>query len=50
VLEETEQRENELSEAVSRDYLDRMKKGLSHWVEGGRNGHLTWGIHHFRAE
>ncbi len=50
VLEETEQREDELSEAVSRDYLDRMKKGLSHWVEGGRNGHLTWGIHHFRAE
>lgn len=50
VLEETEQREGELSKAVSRGYLERMKKGLGHWVEGGRNGHLAWGIHHFRAE
>ena len=47
VLQETEKREEELSEAVSRDYLQRMKKGLAHWVEGGRRGHLTWGIHHF---
>ena len=50
VLQETEQREEELSEVVSRDYLQRMKKGLGHWIEGGRKGHLTWGIHHFRAE
>lgn len=50
VLQETERREDELSASVSRDYLERMKRGLAHWVEGGRNGHLTWGIHHFRTE
>ena len=50
VLQETEEREEELSEAVSRDYLKRMKKGLGHWIEGGRKGHLNWGIHHFCAE
>lgn len=50
VLEETERREDELSASVSRDYLERMKKGLGHWVEGGRKGHLTWGIHHFCSE
>ena len=50
VLQETEKREEELSQVVSRDYLQRMKKGLGHWIEGGRKGHLTWGIHHFRNE
>lgn len=49
VLEETERREDELSESVSRDYLERTKRGLGHWVEGGRKGHLAWGIHHFRT-
>ena len=26
------------------DYIERMKSGLADWVEGGRNGVLTWGI------
>lgn len=29
---------------VSGAYLDRMLKGLGHWVEAGRSGHLAWGI------
>lgn len=49
VLEETERREKELSAAISEDYLARMKKGLGHWIEGGRKGHLVWGIYHFCA-
>ncbi|CAN5898946.1 hypothetical protein BH23ACT11_BH23ACT11_14410 [soil metagenome] len=49
VLEETERLEDDLSGSVSRDYLRRMKKGLGHWVEGGRRGYLAWGIHHFRS-
>lgn len=48
VLLETERREDELSKVVSQRYIDNMKKGLGHWVEGGRNGHLDWGIFHFR--
>ncbi|EAR22878.1 class I SAM-dependent methyltransferase [Nitrococcus mobilis] len=40
--------EERLAEYVSRDYIERMKHGLQHWIEGGRNGHLTWGIFLFR--
>jgi len=29
---------------VAGDYIERMKTGLGHWVEGGRKGLLTWGI------
>lgn len=48
VLRETGAREDELAGVVSQSYIDNMKKGLGHWVEGGRNGYLEWGIFHFR--
>jgi len=48
VLTETEQHESRLRKVVSQEYIDRMKRGLTHWVTGGRNGHLVWGIFHFR--
>jgi sarcosine/dimethylglycine N-methyltransferase len=35
---------------VSGDYIDRMLKGLSNWVEGGKNGYLKWGIMLFRKK
>jgi sarcosine/dimethylglycine N-methyltransferase len=49
VLKELELRENKLKKdgIVSEDYIKRMKKGLSHWVEGGEKGYLAWGIFHF---
>lgn len=50
VLRELEQREDELSKVVSKDYIERMKKGLGHWIDGGKNGHLAWGIFHFRKK
>ncbi len=50
VLKETEDRESEILDAVSGDYIARMKTGLQHWVNGGRNNHLAWGIFHFRKE
>lgn len=50
VLQETVKNEKELKNYISDEYLTRMKKGLNHWVEGGRNGNLTWGIFHFRKE
>lgn len=49
VLEETEQREDEILESVSRDYIDHMKEGLKHWITGGEKGYLAWGIFHFRT-
>ncbi|MGP3953056.1 glycine/sarcosine N-methyltransferase [Streptomyces sp. 7N604] len=49
VLEETERQEAEgLAGMVSHEYLAQMKKGLGHWVNGGRQKHLTWGIFHYR--
>ncbi|MDA3834503.1 MAG: methyltransferase domain-containing protein [Spirochaetales bacterium] len=48
VLQELDSREDELTEVVSRDYIERMKKGLRHWIDGGQNGYLAWGIFHFR--
>ncbi|MGB0514341.1 MAG: SAM-dependent methyltransferase [Wenzhouxiangellaceae bacterium] len=29
---------------VSEEYIERMRTGLRHWVEGGRDGYLVWGI------
>jgi sarcosine/dimethylglycine N-methyltransferase len=48
VLEETERQEDEgLASKVSSDYLAQMKKGLTHWVDGGEQHRLTWGIFRF---
>ncbi|MCC9655889.1 SAM-dependent methyltransferase [Rhodopirellula halodulae] len=44
VLETTRQREAELEEKVSEAYIQRMKNGLQHWIDGGNAGHLAWGI------
>ncbi len=44
VLAETERREDDLDGLVSAEYIERMKQGLRHWIDGGRNGHLAWGI------
>ena len=48
VLQETESREDELAKVVRRDYISRMKKGLGHWVDGGKKGYLSWGIFLFQ--
>ncbi|APH38159.1 methyltransferase domain-containing protein [Methanohalophilus halophilus] len=50
VLKETEKQEDELSKVVSQNYINNMKQGLKHWVNGGNNEHLTWGIFHLRKE
>ena len=38
----------ELEQSISSDYLDRMDIGLGHWIEGGLQGHLSWGLMRFR--
>ncbi|HKJ87910.1 MAG TPA: methyltransferase domain-containing protein, partial [Gammaproteobacteria bacterium] len=48
VLQELEGREHELEGKVSDEYIANMKKGLGHWVDGGKSGYLTWGVLHFR--
>lgn len=48
VLDETEANEERMKDKISEAYIENMKKGLRHWVDGGNNGHLTWGIFLFR--
>ena len=48
VAEELEARRGALKGKVSEDYIDRMLKGLGHWVEGGKRGYLKWGVLLFR--
>ncbi len=42
------EREEDVAHAISREYMERMKTGLGHWVDGGKNGYITWGIFVFR--
>ena len=50
VRAELEKNEDELKSKniVSDEYIQRMKKGLTHWIEGGIAGHLRWGIFSMR--
>ena len=48
VLKETERCEDDLKKLISMEYIQHMKQGLRHWVEGGKNRYLEWGICHFR--
>jgi len=44
VLATTEALEPELVGDISPEYLQRMKAGLKHWIDGGKKGHLAWGV------
>ena len=48
VKEETEKHQVELVKTIDADYVERMKKGLSYWVDGGTKGYLAWGIFIFQ--
>lgn len=48
ILKSIEENHDEAVRMSGEDYIARMKKGLRHWIEGGENGYLTWGIFHFR--
>src|SRR5690606_9239674 len=37
-----------LADEISIAYMDRMLAGLDHWVKAADDGHLAWGILHFR--
>ncbi|USN98060.1 MAG: methyltransferase domain-containing protein [Phycisphaeraceae bacterium] len=48
VLAELDELEPELEGLVSGEYIERMKSGLRHWIDGGEAGLLTWGVFAFR--
>ena len=48
VRQELANHRDSLKGKVSEAYMDRMIKGLGHWVDAGAKGYLAWGIMHFR--
>lgn len=48
ILKSIEQNHDDAVRLSGQDYIERMKKGLNHWIEAGQKGYLTWGIFHFR--
>ena len=48
VLQESQERLEELRRAAGEEFLDHMVRGLANWVEAGEGGLLAWGIFHFR--
>ena len=48
VLDELTKREDDVAANTSAEYINNMKRGLQHWVDGGNGGNLAWGIFHAR--
>jgi sarcosine/dimethylglycine N-methyltransferase len=48
VLQETEKYRAALTRHVSTEYVERMKQGLRHWVDGGDREYLVWSIFLFQ--
>ncbi len=48
VLSTVEANHFNLTRVCSDEYIQKMKVGLKHWVDGGIAGNLTWGILHFQ--
>lgn len=48
VLRDTKAHEDELRGKISDEYIENMKVGLNHWIDGADNGYLSWGIFHFQ--
>lgn len=44
VLQELEAHYEQLQPECSKEYLDRMKVGLNHWINAGKSGYMAWGI------
>lgn len=47
VLEEIDSQKELLEKNISDDYVERVRSGLKHWIRGGKEGQLDWGIHLF---
>lgn len=50
VLQNLESRTEELVKDISPAYIENMKRGLAHWIDAGKAGHLAWGSIHFKKQ
>ncbi|MCI5083757.1 MAG: methyltransferase domain-containing protein [Saprospiraceae bacterium] len=44
VQKELISQKGKLEKICSPTYIEKMDKGLSHWIQGGQKGYLNWGI------
>ncbi len=47
VLQETERNYDYMVSLCGKEYIDKMIKGLKHWVDAGNNDYLAWGVMNF---
>ena len=45
---ELKDRYEEAVKLCGQSYVDNMRAGLDHWINGSDNGYLAWGIMHFQ--
>lgn len=50
VGEDLQSRYDEIVELSGREYVDKMLRGLQHWVDGADKGYLAWGVLHFQKK
>lgn len=50
VLVDLTQREEDLKEFIDPGFIERMKEGLKHWIDAGRENLLNWGVLHFKKK
>jgi len=48
LLQDIENRYEELLSVFSQAYLENMKKGITNWIIAGKNGDFKWGLLHFQ--
>ena len=48
VLSRMQELEQRLLQDISAVYIERMKRGLQYWIDGGSAGHLAWGVFLFQ--
>ena len=50
VQKELNVQHEDLLQVCSKEYIKKMDKGLSHWIDGGKKGYLNWGILLFKKQ
>jgi len=44
VLQAVQENYDEITEKSGKAYIEKMTKGLQHWIDGGKQSYLNWGI------
>ncbi len=50
VTHELDTNYDQLLQVFDADYLVKVRQGMSHWIAASEQGHLKWGMYHFRKD